>query len=287
MEEEIHGVKAGADIEHIHRMRVASRRLRAILPLFKECFKQKEYRRWIRSVKAVTRALGTARDTDVQIAFLEDFARQHDQGSGSLPGIDGLIAPLRRKRRQEQETVLAAIHDLEQAGTLEGLRSAIRSHGKERAAPAHPRRLYMMAGDRISFLLDDLLAYEPRLLDPADSAGHHAMRIAAKKLRYTLEIYRPLYKDKLRTPIKTLKGIQETLGEIHDCDVWIGLLAEHPAGPGPETAGIAMLLDDRRECRGDLYADLVVRWIDLREKKLFEGLLQTVEGDRPDGPGEN
>lgn len=74
------GVKAGTDIEYIHRMRVASRRLRAALPLFAGCFPEKEYRRWEAEIKLITRSLGRARDLDVQIAFLRDYAQ-------TIPGV--------------------------------------------------------------------------------------------------------------------------------------------------------------------------------------------------------
>ena len=68
---EIDGVKEGQDIEYIHRMRVASRRLRAALPLFRICFADNQYRKWLQEITQITRALGDARDADVQIAFLQ------------------------------------------------------------------------------------------------------------------------------------------------------------------------------------------------------------------------
>ena len=71
---EIGGVKAGADSEYIHRMRVASRRLRAALPLFDTCFPEKKFRRWMQEIKKITNALGEARDADVQIGFLLGYA---------------------------------------------------------------------------------------------------------------------------------------------------------------------------------------------------------------------
>ena len=67
---EIDGVRAAEDIEYIHRMRVATRRLRAALPLFRTCFSGKQYSRWMQEIANITRALGDARDADVQIAFL-------------------------------------------------------------------------------------------------------------------------------------------------------------------------------------------------------------------------
>ena len=284
MEKEIPGVKYGTDIEHIHRMRVASRRLRAILPLFRKCFNQKDYKRWVRSIKTVARALGTARDTDVQIAFLEDFIHSHDLGTGNLAIIDQILIPMGERRKKEQEAVLAALKTLEKERILDELRAALRRKGKGSAdsrSTEQGRRLYTVARERISLLLDDLLAYESNLLDPADITGHHAMRIAAKNLRYTLEIYRRLYKNRLRQFIKNLKVIQEILGEIHDCDVWIGMLSGDLDIPGSELAtssrlSIATLLQDRKECREDLYRKMVTQWLDLRDKGFWDNLRKTV-----------
>ena len=72
---EIAGVRKAEDIEPVHRMRVASRRLRAALPLFSSCFPDKDFRRWMRQIKMITRALGAARDNDVQVAFLKKYLK--------------------------------------------------------------------------------------------------------------------------------------------------------------------------------------------------------------------
>src|SRR5271169_3437998 len=73
---EIEGVRSSEDIEYIHRMRVASRRLRAALPLFEPCFPAKEYRLWMSELRKITRSLGDARDTDVQIDFLRSSIKR-------------------------------------------------------------------------------------------------------------------------------------------------------------------------------------------------------------------
>ena len=76
---EIKGVKGEDDIEFVHRMRVASRRLRSALVLFGECFEEEDVRKWNRAVRSVTRDLGEARDLDVQIAFLKGFIDSHEE----------------------------------------------------------------------------------------------------------------------------------------------------------------------------------------------------------------
>ena len=72
-EGQIDGVIESSDIEYLHRMRVASRRIRAALPLFQSCFPKNEYAKWRREIKKVTRLLSSARDLDVQLASIEQY----------------------------------------------------------------------------------------------------------------------------------------------------------------------------------------------------------------------
>jgi CHAD domain-containing protein len=76
LSQETEGVKAGKDIEYIHRMRVASRRRRAALPLCAPCFHQKRYHKWIAEIQTITRALSEARDVDVQMEFLRKYQKK-------------------------------------------------------------------------------------------------------------------------------------------------------------------------------------------------------------------
>src|ERR671934_607246 len=62
------------DIERVHDMRVATRRLRAALEMFEPCFPERQYEEALKEVKAVADALGERRDSDVAIAALEGFA---------------------------------------------------------------------------------------------------------------------------------------------------------------------------------------------------------------------
>jgi CHAD domain-containing protein len=72
--EHSNGVLDTSDIEAVHDMRVASRRLRAAIEIFEPCFPRKRIRRALKDVKALADALGERRDRDVSIAFLADFS---------------------------------------------------------------------------------------------------------------------------------------------------------------------------------------------------------------------
>ena len=69
--------------------------------------------------------------------------------------------------------------------------------------------------------LDELCAFMPIAADPAEVVSLHDMRIAAKRLRYILEITGPCFGPYARTATKLTKELQDLLGEIHDCDVQV------------------------------------------------------------------
>jgi CHAD domain-containing protein len=100
------------DIERVHDMRVASRRLRAALEVFAPCFDNDDHRALLREVKHLARALGMRRDPDVQIDGLKKL--REELPPENHPGVDLLIA---RAREQQAEGNMALREALEAALT--------------------------------------------------------------------------------------------------------------------------------------------------------------------------
>ena len=100
-----------ADIERVHDMRVATRRLRAGLEIFGPCFPRKAHRTVLKEVKALADALGERRDPDVQIEHLEDY---HDAvPAPDRPGIDILLARLRARQAAANADLAVALAEME------------------------------------------------------------------------------------------------------------------------------------------------------------------------------
>ncbi len=74
---------------------------------------------------------------------------------------------------------------------------------------------------------DELFGFIPAALDPACQDELHDMRIAAKRLRYLLELSEPLFGPPAKSAAKEVKALQDVLGEIHDCDELIPLVDRH------------------------------------------------------------
>ncbi|HEY6405972.1 MAG TPA: CHAD domain-containing protein, partial [Ktedonobacteraceae bacterium] len=111
------------DIEAIHKMRVASRRLRATLDAFEPCCKPKQFKKSYRQVKSMADLLGTARDTDV---MLEGLRQQSEHlPSEEQPGMQWLIDRLSAYRQQRQQEIEAYFEELDQAVLRQEVESCI------------------------------------------------------------------------------------------------------------------------------------------------------------------
>jgi CHAD domain-containing protein len=289
---EIEGVRAAQDIEYVHRMRVASRRMRNALALFGDDLPRKHYAEWCNEMRRVTKALGAARDTDVQIAWVQDFLEQVTDESQRV-GIERLLLRLRQQRARLQSKVAKALDRLEDKRILEDMHGILQEllvHARVYEVEALPDDLYRRANEAIRLRLEELLTYEPHVAHPERVVELHQMRIAAKHLRYTLEVFGPIYDRALRKPIKIVKEIQELLGEVHDCDVWQEFLPrfleeertraqEYFGAPDPVAAfvpGLRALEEDRRQQRLHTYYIFRRFWELTQEKSIWERLREAV-----------
>ncbi|HSI81828.1 MAG TPA: CHAD domain-containing protein [Solirubrobacterales bacterium] len=101
------GVLDTSDIERVHDMRVATRRLRAALEVFEACFPRKRFRATLKEVKRLADALGERRDRDVHIAAMEQVAVA--MSAPDRPGIESLIGRLRAEQADANDALAAFV----------------------------------------------------------------------------------------------------------------------------------------------------------------------------------
>ena len=242
--------KRGKTTEPIHQMRVWSRRSRAALEIFRPCFSGRKFAKLAQAVHAVTGALGTARDMDVMIAAI----RQQTDAlpPEQRPELRAFVERLQSQRKAVQPFVAKSVRELKKrqvkrtAKNLTELfatppRPAKRKKerkkaGRKKRTAGSVDRNAMLADNAerlISVRLDALFAYEACLEDAANVTEHHAMRIAAKKLRYTMDIFQEAVVANLPdaapflNALEAVRSLQEHLGEMHDADVVAPQLAAH------------------------------------------------------------
>lgn len=149
----------------------------------------------------------------------------------------------------------------------------------------------------ISARVQELLSWEPFLKDPRRVEELHRMRIAAKRLRYTVEVFEPFLGKPGTELLDRLKRVQDLLGEIHDLDVMVPALATE-ARKALKMAtkleawleadlngvlGLCSLCRNMQHRRHVLYSTLKQEWRRLRKDGLLELVSSPLSSDQPAG----
>lgn len=116
--------------------------------------------------------------------------------------------------------------------------------------------------------LDELRSFAPIALEPLASTAQHDMRIAAKRLRYVLEIVGPCFGPEAEAARDAAKRLQSVLGEIHDCDVML-----------PRARGIESLRNRLHSRRESLFREFADLW--RREAPTWVALERALRADGP------
>jgi CHAD domain-containing protein len=289
LSKEIEGVREAEDIEFIHRMRVASRRIRSCIPLFEECFPRKKYREWRKEIRNITRALREARDADVQIAFLKTYTEKLEEEK-LRPGVERFLLRLRQRRERTQPRVIKAIDRLLESGVVEDMEKSCRKMRKGRT-DVNSAETYEKAIVHITSRLDEIFDHEASVYIPENIKEHHAMRIAVKRLRYTMEVFSSLYEGELEKQIAVCKKLQDLLGDMHDYDVWMDYLPQfmkeeraysldyfgQDESFGILEPGLLHLQQHLHERRFAIYEEFVAYWKNIQEQNIWNDLKQFIQ----------
>ena len=212
-----------SDIEGVHAMRVATRRLRSALRDFLPLVKKRPLRKVRKNLKEIADALGAVRDQDVAILALENLqsAAVIDQIVEQIKeGIENLIEE-RRVVREEAQRHLTETLDTDNLAKLQkdfttALVNAVKRKKQTRVVS------FSEAGrEAVAASLRDLGDLGASLYEPFDIEGLHEMRIAAKRLRYAIELFTVCWGERIAPFAVEIARMQSLLGEVHDCDVWL------------------------------------------------------------------
>ena len=135
----------------------------------------------------------------------------------------------------------------------------------------------------VAVRLDELCGFVPRALDPEEVEALHDMRIAAKRVRYVLEVTEGCFGGYAPEGRKRVKELQDLLGDIHDCDVVVPRLLEL-AGEAdePQRRGIDALVAHHRARRERLFGEFLAFWQRLEDER-FRERLEAAIVQRPAG----
>jgi len=273
------------DTEPAELMWLATRRMRAALELFRPCFSKSQYRGGREEVRALTDTVGRRRDTDRAIATIEEVGAE--MGPAEREAIGRMVDRLRREQADANRALAQSIHGRRMQAfrvRIEDLSDVAVEHGGDEERDSHHslREVPQSASDLVAKRLERLRSCVPAALEPYAIKEQHRMRVAAERLRYSLELTAEGLGTQAHTARRAARGLQEILGEIRDCDIvlpevreQIRLLEEEDVGAIVERARGNRDLDpilvqaapNRSEYRG---LELLVVHLLARRRMMYE-----------------
>jgi CHAD domain-containing protein len=234
------------DPSALHQARVASRRMRAALPLVSTDAKAKKVGRQMRQI---TRALGPVRELDVVCQMLDEYGAA---GKASRQAVAKLRQAVMRERNDRREDMVRLIERYD----LEKLEKRALSAARKAAKGSKKDRRQRIAGARAR-----AAARAAQLESAIDAAAGiylpdrlHVVRIAVKKLRYAAEVVRELTRSRATAHIRALRHVQDLLGRMHDLEVLIARTRAIQSSPDMPSLKVSAELDRfvraaENECR--------------------------------------
>jgi triphosphatase len=229
------GTRIGDDIEDLHDMRVATRRLRAALSIFAEVLPVR-FTRFRDELGWLTDALGAVRDLDVQLGQLDAWEKQSTQeDSEALAPLRGL---LEEQRGASRERMTAALDSGRYVRLTTTFTTALR-RGPLRTSRASRQPALRVAPELITDRYRKVRRAGVLASRSPSPSAYHRLRIRAKRLRYVIEFLSPLYSKEARPVLKRLVALQDLLGLHQDAAVAVGrlrsLVAERGSALAPAT----------------------------------------------------
>lgn len=249
------------DIEDVHQMRVATRRLRSALRDLKPLVNKPALDNLVSHLKGLADALGEARDDDVAIVGLE-LKRDHADDEAVREGIDSMIDGRRKRRADVQPSIVRNISEPLLAELLASFNGVFLDPSARRITDQV--RFDDFGRTAIKKSIDEFVELSRALANPSDAPALHRLRIAAKRLRYALEFFGVCWGKKLKPYAKQIAEMQTFLGELHDADVWIEQLSHFREEPAA-----AWLIAEFKQIREQNYRGAFVLWIEWRRARFL------------------
>jgi CHAD domain-containing protein len=219
------GTRSGEDIEALHDMRVASRRLRESLEIFQFCFPAKNYDYLYNRVRRVTRALGQARNADVAVAYFSGLLDESRDLLGQF-ALQDALRRLTRQQRRRRAKMQTELDKVQPEALLANFEKAFAKLEQSPVPRRGPRTALSLARRLLAQRLREVFTCRQLLKGEGDVEGLHKLRIAVKKLRYAIETLDFAVSESAKESLRFFKKLQTVLGELHDRDVFVEIVQE-------------------------------------------------------------
>ncbi len=227
LEEEVN-VRDEAHGEAIHDMRVATRRLRSALDIFGPYYRKHVTKMLRRDLRKLGRALGAVRDLEVVRKRFETDIETMD--ASIREGLQPLLDAWQDQLKADRDDLLNLLDGERYTDLIDYLVEFVStpySEAIERPDPQDPTPFLArhVAPVLIYQKYENVRAYEPFLAGAALDTLH-ALRIEAKRLRYTLEAFEEVLASDAKRVIEATKALQDHLGELQDARVATGMMQD-------------------------------------------------------------
>jgi CHAD domain-containing protein len=205
---------AANDVEHVHQLRVATRRASAALRLFSDCLTAKRSRNVKELLRKLRRSAGAARDWDVFFLHLQSTSML--QSVAARPFLDFLTGIVAAHRMEAQEQLVAAASneskrletEIDELESEAGIENGVSKHAT--IGDLAIRCIVELVGELSSLAASTPSSYEDL----------HQLRILGKRLRYSMEIFADCFAPEFRELLyPAIEEMQEILGRITDAHV--------------------------------------------------------------------
>jgi CHAD domain-containing protein len=263
-------VRADKEIEAVHSLRVATRRLRATLRLVAPVGPTRTLRAHGKAIGRLARCAGAVRDRDVLLADLA--ARGPELPEQLQPSLEALRAALQQERDAAHRELIAYCDSDEHAAFCKAFARTIGGCAGWDEGP----RVRDLGGSTLWRHYEALRAHDHGGI-PADPEELHAMRIDGKRMRYVLELFGDTLGPRADEAVAPLTAFQDHLGGLNDVAVARGALA--PFADDEATApAVAAYLALREQHAASLHSELPAYWAKLNSgtyrRKLMELIIR-------------
>lgn len=211
------------DDQGVHQARVASRRLREAVPVLAGDLRHSKANKANRKIRRLTRALGGVRELDVTLQLLDELSASDELSKGALQDVRLHVMAERDEKRDEMLAKLAGVNAAKLDKRLASVSEAVDLDKTQAWRQTLGSRLLKRARRLAAAIEQAGQLYAPEHL--------HQVRIAAKKLRYGLELAADSGLAAAAPLVRALKRTQDNLGRLHDLQVLQGHVAAVQAAP--------------------------------------------------------
>ncbi|MGD8821228.1 MAG: CHAD domain-containing protein [Anaerolineae bacterium] len=288
------GTRWGEDIEALHDMRVATRRMRAAFRVFGSFYERETVAPFRKGLKRTGRALGRVRDLDVFRAKIHTYLNEHS--ASEEVSLDGLLAELEARRDVARRQMIDYLDSERYIRLVEGFGLFVETEGMgsrridARGSDPAAYRVRHVAPVMIYERLAAVRAYDEWVSMPNPPLKRlHALRIACKRLRYCLEFFAEVLAPGTQEVIKEIVAVQDHLGAVQDAVVadgllrnyvrrgtWGGEMTEPDPRPPADAPGVELYIAAKQAELAQLVESFPEVWQRIQEPRFSRLVAETV-----------